>query len=253
MTKKILFRVSTQILFLFVFACFAYGINIISEGYRLISGAASTKIEVQGTCKNVSCSGGRNIFVPTKSIIEWNAFLTNRPPYIQLDDCSTFTYCDNDADGHFSKVSALSCIGTSRNSQGDDCNDQCPECFPGSTSYTLTPDGLDQNCNDSIDDNTSGGTTNVRSNSTFTNQSCTQICSAKGESCVGAGSDVNGQNGCYTLRIWGYPGACYAYERCNWSYKPSEGCSFVPVSGGGECSGTPSMTINCQCTTVKYQ
>jgi hypothetical protein len=36
---------------------------------------------------------------------------------------------------------------------GADCNDDCSTCYPGSTSYTTSVDGLDQDCDSTIDEN----------------------------------------------------------------------------------------------------
>jgi len=62
------------------------------------------------------------------------------------------SYCDEDNDTHFSTSVAQCPSGRFQSTAGDDCNDSCSTCYPESTSYTSSPDGLDQDCNSSIDD-----------------------------------------------------------------------------------------------------
>src|ERR1035437_297345 len=45
-------------------------------------------------------------------------------------------YCDNDGDGHFATTKGPVCTGAQQATPGDDCNDSCPTCFPGSTATT---------------------------------------------------------------------------------------------------------------------
>ena len=60
--------------------------------------------------------------------------------------------CDADGDGH----TKIAC-------GGDDCDDNpsaCgASCFPGSTSYTTSPDGYDQDCDGIVDESSGGGGT----------------------------------------------------------------------------------------------
>ena len=63
-----------------------------------------------------------------------------------------WVYCDNDDDNHYAVNSSLSCPGFSTETSGDDCDDNCSTCYPGSTYYTSSPDGHDQDCNGVVDD-----------------------------------------------------------------------------------------------------
>ena len=62
-------------------------------------------------------------------------------------------YCDNDGDGHYTTTTYLSCTGSKRTSPaGDDCDDACNTCYPGSTAYTTYADGRDQDCDGTTDE-----------------------------------------------------------------------------------------------------
>jgi len=80
-------------------------------------------------------------------------------------------YCDNDSDGHYSSTRSPSCSGSSRLAQGDDCDDTCITCYPGSTAYTTSPDSKDQNCINGVDEADTGYctacTNNLGSSVTF--------------------------------------------------------------------------------------
>lgn len=72
-------------------------------------------------------------------------------------------YADGDSDGHFISTSPETvCSGSSLPSNysltaGDDCNDSCPTCYPGSSATTASVDGLDQDCDGTIDENIARG------------------------------------------------------------------------------------------------
>jgi hypothetical protein len=71
-------------------------------------------------------------------------------------------YPDNDGDGHYAPISPEDvCSGGELpsgyiNYPGDDCDDDplaCgANCFPGSTTYTTSPDGYDQDCDGTVDE-----------------------------------------------------------------------------------------------------
>ena len=65
------------------------------------------------------------------------------------------SYCDEDNDGHYTTSAAQCPSGRFQSTIGDDCNDSCATCYPGSTSWTMCADGLDQDCDGSVDE-TSG-------------------------------------------------------------------------------------------------
>ena len=62
------------------------------------------------------------------------------------------SYCDEDNDTHFTKIVAQCPSNRYQATAGDDCDDSCATCYPGSISYTTSPDGKDQDCDGSIDE-----------------------------------------------------------------------------------------------------
>jgi hypothetical protein len=65
-------------------------------------------------------------------------------------DClSGYCYIDNDGDGYAGSSGTAYCRAIA--SKGTDCNDSCATCYPGSTAYTTSPDGLDQDCDGTVD------------------------------------------------------------------------------------------------------
>lgn len=91
--KKILLSIGTQMLLLIVLATTAYGINNIngSEGYQVPAGTQKMKVTSIVGCQSVTNNGGSDIFVPTNSTNEWNAFINNAPSlgYVILGTCTT--------------------------------------------------------------------------------------------------------------------------------------------------------------------
>jgi len=66
-------------------------------------------------------------------------------------DClSGICYIDNDSDIYYGSSGTSYCRSVA--SLGVDCNDSCATCYPGSTAYTTSPDGLDQDCDGTIDE-----------------------------------------------------------------------------------------------------
>jgi len=65
----------------------------------------------------------------------------------------TWLYCDEDNDGHYSATASTQCpSGSQSTTKGDDCDDSCATCYPGSTSFTANPDNKDQDCDGEIDE-----------------------------------------------------------------------------------------------------
>jgi len=62
------------------------------------------------------------------------------------------SYCDEDNDSHYSIAPAVCASGRYSFTIGDDCDESCSTCYPSSASYTASPDGLDQDCDGSIDE-----------------------------------------------------------------------------------------------------
>jgi len=66
-------------------------------------------------------------------------------------DCfSGICYADEDGDRYVPTSGTKRCKSVASLS-GTDCNDSCSTCYPGSTAYTTSPDGLDQNCDGTVD------------------------------------------------------------------------------------------------------
>jgi len=65
-------------------------------------------------------------------------------------------YCDEDNDGHYTKTLVSCPSGRTSPTVGDDCNDACATCYPGSGTSTSAPNGLDENCDGTIDNYTAG-------------------------------------------------------------------------------------------------
>ena len=61
------------------------------------------------------------------------------------------SYCDEDNDAHYTTFVAQCPSGRFQSTIGDDCNDSCATCYPGSTA-TAGIDGLDQDCDGEIDE-----------------------------------------------------------------------------------------------------
>jgi hypothetical protein len=158
-------------------------------------------------------------------------------------------YCDNDGDGRYAVSWGPICTGAQQTSIGTDCNDTCTTCFPGSTSYTTSPDGLDQDCN-AVIDNTTAGTTNVRQLVSPTyevggSQSCTQLCANYAQSCTNIGNDAGGTNGAYWSGCPGGGTSC-------WSPAGSCGSALGGQWGYCACNGFHAPWTNCKCQTLLY-
>jgi type II secretory pathway pseudopilin PulG len=111
-------------------------------------------------------------------------------------------YCDNDSDSHYSTTRSSSCTGSSRITQGDDCDDTCATCYPGSTAYTTSADGKDQNCINGVDEADTGY--------------CTACTPNLG-----------------TLVIFGYDASCVLSSSGTYIYATA---TFTPPSNTASCS-----------------
>ena len=85
--KKILICIITPVLLLVLFTATTFGINSITDGYRV--GGTKTTITAHGVCKKVTNTGEQNIFIPTNTPSEWSTFLSHIPSsYITLEECA---------------------------------------------------------------------------------------------------------------------------------------------------------------------
>ncbi len=107
---------------------------------------------------------------------------------------------------------------------GTDCDEGCSTCFVGSTTYTLSPDGKDQDCDGVVDD---------------TNGYCTSCTVDLGSFVLfGYNSSCNwAQGGSYNKTASGAPPAATAWCSCD-----GESCTY---GGWGGCSGTSFGVGNC--------
>ena len=69
------------------FAIEANAINTEATGFRINSGD-STDVDVHSDCLNVSNSSSNDIFIPTKSALEWTTFQSNLPASVTTGPCS---------------------------------------------------------------------------------------------------------------------------------------------------------------------
>jgi len=101
--------------------------------------------DTYGACGHPTCSSyvcGNTIYDDLTSCGSGN--------YCYSSVC-TGAYCDEDNDGYYTTSKVACPSGRVRLAVGNDCEDSCATCFPGSTATTPQPDGLDQDCNNGID------------------------------------------------------------------------------------------------------
>ena len=75
-----------NILIGFLVIIFLAVLVLAADSYRLNDGS-DVDIDEHSVCKNVNNSGGKDIFIPTKTSLEWSEFRSNYPSGIVLDDC----------------------------------------------------------------------------------------------------------------------------------------------------------------------
>jgi hypothetical protein len=64
-------------LFISLIPGFTFAINQVLEGFRISS--TPVTIDAHGVCQVVASTGSNDLFVPTKTVSEWQAFRDNRP------------------------------------------------------------------------------------------------------------------------------------------------------------------------------
>ena len=94
-------------------------------------------------------------------------------------------FCDNDNDGHYAENFSVSCQGLSSGTAGDDCDDFCTTCYPGSTSWTAAADGYDQNCNGTVDESEAIRTITLCAITSTYEMTCTTFCANNALECFG--------------------------------------------------------------------
>lgn len=71
-----------------VFICFILGSLAVwaADSYRVNSGA-TVSVSEHGMCRSVQNTGVSDLFVPTKTLVEFQSFITNKPTYVNLTTC----------------------------------------------------------------------------------------------------------------------------------------------------------------------
>lgn len=102
------------LLFCFAIVIFSigviYAINTTNEGYRIIYGQPATIINAWDVCKKVTRTVvGDDIFIPTKTAIEWENFRNHLPTGVAVDECyvaTTTPLGDCPVDVYYSNLSS---------------------------------------------------------------------------------------------------------------------------------------------------
>jgi len=68
-----------------------WAINSLNEGWRVVNGAGATTINVHSDCQTVTNTSGTDVFVPTKTDAEWQAFQSHLPTGVTASGCVTYT------------------------------------------------------------------------------------------------------------------------------------------------------------------
>jgi hypothetical protein len=155
-------------------------------------------------------------------------------------DVSTW-YLDGDGDGYGTASSTTGACAEPAGyvSDSSDCNDSCGTCYPGSASFTTSPDGKDQDCDGTVDELDSGGIDRVCPPGTRADNGSGQVRAACESWC---GSSEVTTSGC------GTGGGCFS--------NMFNGYSFDTCSGSGGFTSCPnggydwSCSITCTCTAI---
>ena len=157
-------------------------------------------------------------------------------------------YPDSDGDDRFSSSGTSFCSGSSlpsgySSSAGNDCDDGCSTCYPGSGSYTTSPDGRDQNCNGAVDEGSGGGSATcnlgdaenrARVSRGISGDGCSSFCGAAGGSITGK----TGFDGYVVTQFW--PDGGWDWNTCN-TWGNVHDLRGAPVYWG---------TSTCNCNTL---
>lgn len=95
-SKKILMWTLIIVAILIIFSAgLIIAINTRDTGFRVIAGGPVMEIDVWGVCRNVDNNLAHDIFVPTKTSLEWSEFRVHYPVGIILTTCAE---CSETAD-----------------------------------------------------------------------------------------------------------------------------------------------------------
>ena len=112
------------------------------ESLKTNENILSTGTEVCGDAVDNDCDGDVN-----EGCV---VLLANGEDCSADGECSSGNcYVDEDGDGYALSSGTEICRASSQ--LGDDCDDDCEDCYPGSRKVTWQVDGLDQDCNGQID------------------------------------------------------------------------------------------------------
>jgi hypothetical protein len=70
-----------------------YAINTVTEGYRITT--TSQTITAHGICRTAVKTSGNDVFAPTRTSAEWNAFIANKPGNVTLNACAPPSVCSD--------------------------------------------------------------------------------------------------------------------------------------------------------------
>jgi hypothetical protein len=101
-------------------------------------------------------NSGKNITISSGSIAINSGGVLNKTN-LWVNDSDEDTYYNISNEGQVAQDDSPGPGYVRRNTvtTADDCDDTCATCYPGSTSYTSTPDGLDQDCDGLVDEDES--------------------------------------------------------------------------------------------------
>jgi hypothetical protein len=237
------------------------GIVYAAEYYQVNSGAQAT-INEWSVCKKVTNNNALAIFVPTKTAAEWTAFRTYASGVSYTGCCQ-----DNDADGY--GVAGYSGTALGCTYDGVDCDDSCATCYPGSTAYTSSADGKDQDCDGTVDEFVAPPTHCYAIAFGYETNACTTKCASYGQACRGiyynncerllsttsyscseqAAYTVCSTTGCQCLcQEWAAPTHCYAIA---FGYE-TNACTTKCASYGQACRGIYYNNCETLLSTTSY-
>ena len=150
---------------------------------------------------------------------------------------------DADGDGWAPNTGSRTCQSGGKSS--GDCDDNCNTCYPGSNEITSRPDGRDQDCDGTVDENTGTGQPfqNVDFYATSADKSCnygqthpwkTQVDTACNNWCKG------GSVSCPTISCTGqWSTGSFSFDTC------TGGSQYIYTGSSRTCCRVGTQTCNC--------
>ncbi len=87
---KVKYIVLIWIALAFIVPAIVVSIDLLTDGYRLNSGEVGLKVDATSlgsVCRTLTNNSGVDYFVPTKTKVEWEAFLSGIPDYVIATEC----------------------------------------------------------------------------------------------------------------------------------------------------------------------